>query len=347
MKKIIPFLLFINLVSYAQWTTLGIETQASFRAIKVYQKHIWIGGTKGTVIHSADKGKTWSSQQISGAEKFDFRDLVILNDQEVILMSAGLSQENVAKIYKTKNGGQTWDILYETNEPGYFFDAITWNHKRKEGLIISDPKDGKFSLFRLTMEGKGLEEITNPIFPTLLKREAAFAASGSSLLQSAKIGELYLVTGGSQKSRIYRTKNLGLDWTLQAELCCSDSSSGFFSIAAKNVNHLMAGGGNYLRIHENSLAIMESLDAGESWRILPDSPHFYIEKILYSKPYWIVTGPSQSAAYHEKLKRWKRLPESHYHNIIRVKDMLIGVGGKGQLGKLPIAQIDALFLPEK
>lgn len=346
MKRLIPALLLLSFVSHAQWLPMDIETQASFRAIKAFKNHVWIGGTKGTVIHSADHGNTWSVQQIQGAEKLDFRDLIILNEQEIILMSAGLSKDHAAKLYKTKNGGNSWEILFETNEPGYFFDAITWNRKTKEGILVSDPKDGKFSLFQLTKNGHALVPISNPSFPSLLPREAAFAASGSSLIQAPKSEENYLVTGGSLKSRIYKSKNRGQTWTIQAEVCCTDSSSGFFSIAA-NKNHLLAGGGNYLRINENTFPMMESLDGGETWNVLANSPNFYIEKIIYRKPYWIVTGPSRSAAYHEGLKKWKDLPESHFHNLIRVKNILIGVGGKGQLGKLPIAQIDALFLSEK
>jgi photosystem II stability/assembly factor-like uncharacterized protein len=346
MKILIPLLLYISLSSYAQWIPLGIETQSSFRAIKTFKNHVWIGGTKGTVIHSADQGETWSIQQVVGADKLDFRDLVIINDQEVILMSAGLSQEKAAKLYKTTNAGQTWEILYETNEPGYFFDAITWNQKSQEGLIVSDPKDGMFTFFKLTAKGKNIKQQTGIHFPSLLTREAAFAASGSSLI-STPSNDYFLVTGGSQKARIYQSKDKGRNWITRAEVCCTDSSSGFFSIAAKNKQHLMAAGGNYLRIHENSLPMMESIDGGEKWSPLPNSPDFYIEKIIYSKPYWIVTGPSRSAAYHEELKEWRKLPESHFHNIIQVSNMLIGVGGKGQLGKLPIAQIDALFLSKK
>lgn len=347
MLKSIPFLLFISFISHAQWTSMGIETQASFRAIKAFKNHIWIGGTRGTVIHSSDYGKSWAIQQIPTAEKLDFRDLIILNEKEVILMSAGLSKEHAAKLFKTTNGGSTWEILYETNEPGYFFDAITWNTKTKDGLLVSDPKDGKFSLFRLTKKGQELVQLSNPSFPSLLRKEAAFAASGSSLIQVPSTREHYLVTGGSQKSRIYKSTDQGQTWKLQAEVCCSDSSSGFFSIAAKNKHHVWAGGGNYLRINENNFPIMESTDDGNTWNALANSPRFYIEKIIYSKPYWIVTGPSKSAAYHEGLKKWRDLPESHFHNIIQVKNMLFGVGGKGQLGKLPIAQIDALFLSEK
>jgi hypothetical protein len=346
MKKLLSIFLLLSFVSQGQWLPFRIETSASFRSIKAFKNHVWIGGTKGTVIHSSDYGNSWSIQQIQGAEKLDFRDLIILNDHEIILMSAGLSQEKAAKLYKTRNGGNSWEILFEVNEPGYFFDAITWNTKTKEGLLVSDPKDRKFSLFRLIKEGNVLVPISNPSFPNLLPREAAFAASGSSLIQAPKKGENYLVTGGSKKSRIYKSIDQGQAWMVQAEVCCTDSSSGFFSIAA-NKNHLLTGGGNYLRINENNLPMMESTDGGNTWNALPNSPNFYIEKIIYSKPYWIVTGPSRSAAYHEELKKWKELPESHFHNLIRVKNILIGVGGKGQLGKLPIAQVDALFLSEK
>jgi len=139
-----PIFLFISLVSHAQWTSLGIENQASFRAIKALHNHIWIGGTKGTVIHSADYGKSWAIQQIPTAEKLDFRDLIIVNEKEVILMSAGLSKEHAAKLFKTTNGGNTWEILYETNEPGYFLMRLHGIRKQKMGSWFQIPKTENF-----------------------------------------------------------------------------------------------------------------------------------------------------------------------------------------------------------
>jgi len=150
--------------------------------------------------------------------------------------------------------------------------------------LVSDPKDGKFSIFRLTKKGQELVQISNPSFPPLLPREASFAASGSSLIHVPNTSEHFLVTGGSQKSRIYKSTDQGQTWKIQAEVCCTDSSSGFFSIAAKNKHHVWAGGGNYLRINENNFPIMESTDDGNTWKAISNSPNFYIEKSSTANP---------------------------------------------------------------
>lgn len=106
MKKlaITYFLILISLVSYGQWHAIPLPTTASFRALKSYQRDIWISGTKGTYIHSQDEGITWEVKQVPGAEGLDFRDLVILNKKEIVLMSAGPSEKGAAKLFKTKDG---------------------------------------------------------------------------------------------------------------------------------------------------------------------------------------------------------------------------------------------------
>ena len=86
MKKLASsyLLILVSWVTMGQWKTIPLNTTASFRALKSYQKEIWAGGTKGTYIHSNDNGDTWEIKQVPGAENLDFRDLVILNKKEII-----------------------------------------------------------------------------------------------------------------------------------------------------------------------------------------------------------------------------------------------------------------------
>jgi photosystem II stability/assembly factor-like uncharacterized protein len=341
-------LLLISLATSAQWHDIPLPTKASFRAIKSYQRDIWISGTKGTYIHSQDEGNTWEVKQVPGAEGLDFRDLVILNKKEIILMSAGPSEKGAAKLFKTKDGGQTWDLLFDIKEPNYFFDAIAWDYKKRIGFLLSDPIDRKFVLFKILQNGSKIEPINLTHFPALLPREAAFAASGSSILWLNNT--LHIISGGGNRARVFQSLNADLStWEITHNEIAADTSSGFFTIAAKNNTHFWVAGGNYLKIDSSKIPIMESKDGGKSWSPIenPIPKNYYIEKVIWSNPYWITTGPAGSYAFHTLLKKWVNLDESHFHNIIATQQKIIGVGTKGQIGYLLKKDLDKLFLPKE
>lgn len=344
MKKYI-LICFIGIVSqsFGQWISIDIPTKSSFRALKSLGEEIWAGGTQGTFGHSSDSGKTWRFSQILGAEQLDFRDLVILSDQEVLLMSAGLSKEGKASIWRTIDGGKNWEIIFEKKEPGYFFDCIQWDYTKKEGWLLADPVQQKLTLFHI--KGKNFKPVNVEKAPMLQANEAFFAASGSSLILQKD--NLLLVGGGAPLARIYQKKDLNSGWRFIETSVQAGEAKGYFSIGAKDLKNYWAVGGDYRKLNENSIPILTSEDSGASWQILANTPNFYMEKVIWAKPYWIVSGPSQSAAYYEKKKQWKNIGPSSYHNIIQVGKDIWGIGAKGQLGKISLSSINALFLAEK
>lgn len=351
MKKIASsyLLILVSWVTMGQWKTIPLNTTASFRALKSYQKEIWAGGTKGTYIHSNDNGDTWEIKQVPGAENLDFRDLVILNKKEIILMSAGISEKGAAKLYRTRDGGKTWAIIFDIKEPKFFFDAITWDYKKGIGFLLSDPINHQFVIFKIINHGTKIEQLQLNSFPLLQPREAAFAASGTSMLWINN--QLNIISGGGNKARIFQSTNTEelTSWNITYNEMPADTSSGFFTIGAKNKNHFWVAGGNYLKLNSSEIPILESKNGGKNWKPLDTQipKNYYIEKIIWSRPYWVTTGPAGSSAYNSRLKKWVNLSESHYHNIIATQQKIIGVGAKGQVGYLDKKELKALFLSKK
>lgn len=333
----------LSFQALAQWTPVTIPTNASFRALKSYGKHIWVSGTQGTVGHSPNAGRTWTFQEVPLAKNLDFRDLSIVNKKEVLLMSAGPSEDGKASIFQTSDGGISWKSIFEIMEPGYFFDCIHWDAKKQRAWLLSDPINQKLTLF--TFNKKAFTQIDSTSTPRLQPKEAFFAASGSSMIQVNN--EILFVGGGADSARIYTYQITNDAWKIQRPAVATGEATGYFSIGAKSKREMWAVGGDYRKLNELSVPILTTNDGGDHWQVLKEAPAFYMEKVIWAKPYWIVSGPSQSAAYNQKTKQWRSLGKSSFHNIILVGDVIWGVGAKGQLGYISLSSINELFLSKK
>ena len=343
-KHILLFaLLFLGAFqSFSQWNSLTLDTKASFRAIRSLGSHIWIGGTRGTVLHSSDEGEHFTVSRVPGADSLDFRDLAILDENTVLLMSAGPAENGAAKIFRTANAGKSWELAFQIKEKGYFFDAILW--EGKQGLVLSDPAGPFYGLIRISDKGRNYELLNPTNHPTLQKGEAAFAASGSSL-QKTKKG-YFIVTGGGEKARVLYGKDAQHWESLYAEIPGGEGT-GFFSLGVRDTKNLWIAGGNYARIKEGPVPVLESKDSGKSWSAIVDAPAYYVEKIVWAEPYWILSGPAESSAFDPKTKRWVSLGKSPYHNLCQAGNRIYGVGGRGQIGFISLSQIQQLFLSKE
>lgn len=106
----------------------GIEGEGAFAAsnsnIVTKGDKVWIGTTAGRVYFSGDKGATWSIQQtpIVSAEPTQGIYSMDFFDEEVGFAIGGdytQPESNVANKIKTTDGGQTWQLIADGEEPGY------------------------------------------------------------------------------------------------------------------------------------------------------------------------------------------------------------------------------------
>src|SRR5437868_1139376 len=131
-KKLLPACM-IMLAGFsslnAQWIKQKVDTTASFRGLSVVnEKVIWASGTGGTVIRTADGGKTWKIMIVPRAEKLDFRDIEAFDASIAYILSIGNGDNS--RIYKTIDGGATWKLQFKNTNEKAFFDAIAcWDAK--------------------------------------------------------------------------------------------------------------------------------------------------------------------------------------------------------------------------
>lgn len=314
--------MFIPNIIFAQWQKLSLETSASFRALRVSGNHLWAGGTKGTLLHFENSLENGRVIKVPGAENLDFRDLAILPNQHVLAMSAGPSEKGAAVIFYSNDLGKTWLKVFELKEPGYFFDAILFDEQSSKGYLLSDPIGQQLTLFSfdLNLDFKPIK-IENT--PKMLLNEAFFAASGSSM--QLFDGKIFLITGGSERARIWRSTDLEANqWEVISDEVVAGPNRGFFSMGCEKKVGCMVAGGDYTKLRENQIPVL--IGDGKSFKELGNSPGIYVEKILAVGKDWWAVGPAGAARLDSKTKSWSLFDTVPLHNVVKFKNKLVGIG---------------------
>ena len=339
MKEI--FLLILNLVitfqTDAQWIKQASNTEASFRSVcTITNKIVWIGGSNGTFLRTIDGGKTWETNQVKGAEALDFRDVHAFDSRTAILMSAGEAEKGNAKFYRTTDGGENWKIVYQTNQKGVFFDGIDFWDKMN-GLAFSDPIDGKFFILKTKDGGKTWLPVNPKNIPAIQENEAAFAASGTSMVTFGR-KNAYICTGGGKFAQIYKTENQGENWSVVKTNMTAGKTNGLFGLGFWNDRHGIAVGGDYQEVKKEVPNVLLTSDKGKSWQETPQTTPVGLKEgvAIYKRKMLIAVGPSGTCYSKDFGKSWVEIDKTPLHAISVSGNGIWAVGGKGSVFKLDI-----------
>jgi photosystem II stability/assembly factor-like uncharacterized protein len=270
------------------WKRIPVASTASFRGLSAVSADIvWASGTGGTVIRTIDGGKTWAVRTVAGAENQDFRGIRAFDADNAIIMSTGNAEKGLARIYRTGDGGQNWTLAFETKTTGVFFDSIAfWDRRR--GIVLSDPVDGHFILFRTDDGGTTWTQIPPASLPPALKGDGSFAASNSCIaLQGER--DIWFVTGGASVARVVRSNDGGETWAVaDTPIHPANASTGLFSIAFMNAQIGIAVGGDYAQPTSSAMPnAIGTEDGGKAWHELIAPA----EKLFFSSAVFVPTAP--------------------------------------------------------
>lgn len=222
----------------------------------------WASGVAGTFVVTTDGGATWRAGVVPGAEALQFRDVQGVSENEAFLMSAGTGTDS--RIYKTEDGGATWQLQFENEIPLAFYDCFAfWGPDR--GLATSDSVAGVFPAL-LTENGDTWRNIGEDL-PVALPGESSFAASGTCVAVQGE-RRAWIATGGAVKARILATTDGGETWAAyDTPIVQGTGLSGIFSVDFRDARHGILGGGDLAAPTAFTNNVARSHDGGKTWRL--------------------------------------------------------------------------------
>ena len=335
-----PILLSLGLAALpatatAQWTYGTSGTTAGLRGLSVVSPDVvWASGTRGTVLRSLDGGRSWTAETIPGAQTLDFRSLHAMNDGLGLVASAGEAEKGLARIYATGDGGRHWRRVFATEQQGVFFDALHfWDLQR--GIALSDPVDSAFVLLATDDRGGTWSRIPASRLPRVLPGEAAFAASGSSIvLRGTSL--LWIGTGGGGRARVMRSSDAGRSWqVVDVPVHAAGPAAGIFALAFFDDSTGIAVGGDYTQPRLRATSVAITRDGGHTWRRAAEPPAAYLSGVAYagSRDDLVAVGLAGTFVSSDGGDRWRQV-DTVAMNAVRFHGTAgFAVGPRGRVAR--------------
>jgi len=320
-------------VSDIVWQRAALQTSSSFRGLSVARDGtIWVGGTEGTILYSADTGSTWSVDTVAGAHSFDFRGVAAI---DASVAYALVSSADTGRIYRTSDRGRTWQLLYRNEQHGVFLDGMgCWTDRRC--LAAGDPIAGHFLVLTTDDGGAHWTEHDTLAAPPARQGEAAFAASNTSVIVGSG-GRAWLATGGGPTGRVWRSSDYGMTWRVaETPIAAGNGSTGIFSVAFCDDQRGVAVGGNYRTPDSTGAHVALSADGGGVWTA-SDSAHAtpYLSGVACAasgpgQAAYVAVGPSGTFAALDGT-HWSRGARDGFNGLAALGRRLVAVGEKGAI----------------
>jgi len=288
-------------------------TQGLIAVSPVNKRVVWASGRGGTFAVTTDGGATWRSGVVPGAESLQFRDVEGVSESVAYLLSIGNNPGDF-RIYKTTDGGSTWSLQFQNQNPSAFYDCFAfWTPTR--GFAQSDAVNGQFPVERTT-NGETWESIAGNE-PAAHPGEFFFASSGTCVATQGK-DNAWAVTGGVSPPRVLVTRDGGDTWQAYDLPLRGSPSAGAFSVAFRDPLHGMVGGGDLDPSAAPFDQTATSSDGGKTWTVTPQQPNIgtvfglsYAADAGNARPHGrtvVVTGPGGAAWTPDEGDSWFTLP---------------------------------------
>ncbi|HEX9957457.1 MAG TPA: oxidoreductase, partial [Fibrella sp.] len=238
-----------------------------------------------------------------------------------------------ARIYKTTNGGQTWTLLYQTEQPGVFLDGIDfWDEQH--GIVFGDPVNSKWFILTTDDSGQTWQPVPSDQLPPMQPNEAAFAASGTSLVVQGK-QNVWIASGGATSGRVFRSNNRGRTWAVATTPLPAGEATGLFGMQFFSEKTGMVVGGNYKQESLAGANAAITRDGGQTWELVTETnpPGLKEAVVLLPGDYLLTVGPSGTSLSADQGQTWQKLDTEGFHSVACAKGTCYAVGAKGKVSK--------------
>ncbi len=233
----------------------------------VNSRVVWASGKNGSFTVTTDGGNNWRAAQVAEAETLQFRDVHAVSDKIAYLLSVG-SKPADFRIYKTTDGGEHWTLQFQNENANAFYDCFAfWTPMR--GIAHSDSVDGVFPDLRI-VDGTTWHHVSRKL-PPALPEEGSFASSGTCVATQGDRNS-WIATGGATKSRVLVTTDGGDTWAAYDTPLKSAKGAGAFTVAFRDSQNGIIGGGDLDPKHPNTAATATSHDGGKTWALTKSPP---------------------------------------------------------------------------
>jgi photosystem II stability/assembly factor-like uncharacterized protein len=269
---------------------------------------------------------------VPGSEALDFRDVDAFDERVAYVLSIGPGE--ASRIFKTRDGGATWDQQFTNRDPKAFLDAMAFWDER-HGVAVSDSVEGRFVIL-LTEDGGGhWTPAPAEGLPEALPNEGAFAASGTNVAMHGADLAWFATTAG----RVLRTLDRGRTWSLATTPLPSGPSAGIFSIAFRDGRHGVVVGGDYKKESEAVENGALTDDGGVTWKRSTGLSGFrsvVAHRAGGKNAFWIALGPSGADVSRDDGHSWTRIDAPPCHAFSFSRDGAAGfcVGEEGRIARL-------------
>lgn len=318
------------------WQLTDTGTDVRFRGLAaVSRKTAWVAGSKGTVLRTADAGRSWRNVSPPGAGELEFRDIEAFDGRRAVVLAIG--EGEASRVFRTEDGGATWSESFRNTDPKAFYDCITFFDSR-HGLAMSDPVDGKYRILSTGDGGRSWKVLPSAGMPAAQPGEAGFAASGQCLVSSGT-RDVWLATGGAATARVLHSKDRGLTWTAtESTIPAGDPARGVFGLAFRDRHHGIAVGGDYRAGQPSPKAAAITADGGRTWHQAMTPPPAYrsgVAWLPHSKNAALAVGPEGTDLTTNGGRSWRTIDAGSYDTVDCTRDFGCWASGeKGRVARL-------------
>ncbi|MGB1197942.1 MAG: WD40/YVTN/BNR-like repeat-containing protein [Thalassotalea sp.] len=326
-------------VDLPQWQQTQINEKLSFRGSAIKGDSLWVSGSNNSVIVSQDGGKTWHDKSIKSSLITDFRDIELFDKNTAIVMGVGLGEQSV--LYKTIDGGNSWRLLYQNKDEQGFFDSIAfWDRTR--GVLLGDPVDGYYTVKLTNDGGKTWQRVVQSNLPKMLAKEAAFAASGNTVIVGEQ-GRAWLTTGGFSAS-VYQSNDYGKTWQRHTvPLFNETQTAGGYGLALNAKQQLFVLGGDYQQ-RPAKYSNMATYYKGK-WQKVNAKEKGLRTAMSCENSVCIATGKTNNDISYNGGQSWQSLPnhksekdDQGFYTLASENGIFLGAGANGKVGVLSLKQ---------